>query len=268
MRRVAIAVGLALVAGACSNVTGTPPDTSLGEWELVFNDEFNGASLDSTHWHPCYWWDDDGCTIITNNELEWYQRDQVTVSDGLLTLRAEPGFVEATNGNDYEFVSGMVSTGRSTFELDQPPRFAFEYGFVEARVSVPEGAGIWPAIWMLPATNESTPEIDILEVYADPGVAKMRLHWEDSDGDQRAGHETSIDDLHTGFHTFGLEWTPDELRWFIDGREVWRVDENVPQEPMYLLLNLAVGGDAPGPPDSSTSFPADFVVDWVRIWQR
>ncbi len=265
----ALMVALALGAAACSEVSAQRPDTSGGQWQLVFSDDFDGPSLDTNRWHTCYWWDVDGCTIISNDELEWYQPEQVSVTDGVLILRAEPADIEASNGETYPYVSGMVSTGRSSSDLDEPPRFDFQYGYVEASISVPDGTGLWPAFWMLPVTNESKPEIDIFEVYADPGVAKMRLHWLDDAGErQRVAKDVEVPDLYDGFHTFGLDWTPDHLRFFIDGAEVWRVDENVPQEPMYLVLNLAVGGTAPGPPDATTPFPADVVVDWVRVWQH
>jgi len=257
-----------LIAAGCAQAAGEPPDTASEDWRLVFSDDFDGSALDPAKWHTCYWWDDDGCTISSNAELEWYQPDQVTVGDGVLTLRAEPRPIDASDGESYPYVSGMVSSGRDSSDVGPPPRFSFQYGFVEARVSVPDGTGLWPAIWMLPITHESKPEIDILEVYADPGVAKMRLHWLDTDGErQQAREEAEVEDLHAGFHTFGLEWTPEGLRWFIDGAEVWRTDDFVPEEPMYLLMNLAVGGNSPGPPNPSTVFPADFVVDWLRVWQ-
>ncbi len=269
MRSAVAVLSVALLAGACGQVSAEPPDTTEEGWELVFRDDFDGTSLDTSKWHTCHWWDVDGCTIISNEELEWYQPEQVIVGDGVLRLRAEPAEIEASNGETYPYVSGMVSTGRSSSDLAEAPRFSFQYGYVEASLAVPDGAGLWPAFWMLPVTNESKPEIDIFEVYADPGVVKMRLHWLDDAGErQRDGEEVEIADLYEGLHTIGLEWTPDRLRWFIDGTEVWRVDENVPQEPMYLVLNLAVGGTAPGPPDDTTPFPAEVVVDWVRVWQR
>ncbi len=268
MRSAVLATAVALVTVACADSSAEAPDTAGGEWELVFSDDFDGSSLDTTRWHTCYWWDVDGCTIISNDELEWYQPEQVIVGDGVLTLRAEPRVIEASNGETYPYVSGMVSTGRSSSDLEDPPRFSFQYGYVEVSLSVPDGAGLWPAVWMLPVTNESKPEIDLFEVYADPGIAKMHLHWLDGDGErQQVGKDVEVADLYEGFHTIALDWTPDRLRFFIDGTEVWRVDENVPQEPMYLLVNLAVGGNAPGPPDETTSFPAEVVVDWVRIWQ-
>ena len=70
------------------------------------------------------------------------------------------------------------------------------------------------------------------------------------------------------YHVFGIDWTPNALIWRVDGVEVWRVLDYVPQVPMYLLLNLAVGGDWPGSPDNSTVFPARYSVDYCRVWER
>lgn len=269
MRKRSLALSVGLVAAACTQAAGSPPDTRTDGWDLVFVDEFDSGDLDPARWHTCHWWDNEGCTIASNDELEWYLPEQVEVADGTLILRAEPRTVEASDGETYPYASGMVTTGRDSNDLEVDPRFAFTYGYVEARVSIPDDQGLWPAVWMLAATNESKPEIDIFELYAEPDVMQMHLHWRDEDGEsQRVGEASVVDDLGEGFHVIGLEWTPDHLAWFIDGEEQWRVDEQIPDEPMYLVMNLAVGGVAPGPPDDTTAFPAEFVIDWVRVWQQ
>lgn len=239
---------------------------------LLFHDDFDGG-LDRARWQTCHWWVDDGegCTIATNDELQWYVPGNVDVADGVLELRAERRAVTGRTPEGapvpFEYASGMVTTGRPTWELDDAPGFAFTYGRVEIRARVPGGEGLWPAFWLLPTTHDSLPEIDVLELFGSTDTAVFFLHWRDADGDRRSrGHEVRIDDLTTDWHVFGLDWGPGSLSWDIDGVEHWRVEgPEVPDEPMYLVANLAVGGVAVGPPDESTRFPARLLVDWVRV---
>jgi hypothetical protein len=118
-----------------------PPVGQEGNWILLFNDEFDGHTLNASKWTTCYWWDDHGCTIITNDELEWYQPDNVQVNDGLLVLQATGQVVHASNGR-YEYTSGMVSSSR--WLMPVPAGFAFQYD-TEMRVLIPAGKGLWPA---------------------------------------------------------------------------------------------------------------------------
>ncbi len=245
----------AVVAGGCSE-----EEPAVGR--VLLADDFSGSSLART-WGTCHWWSPTGCTILTNDELEWYQRSQVTVGDGLLRLTAEPGSVDA-HDRHFPYVSGMVSTGRPGDEPEDVARLAFTYGRVEVRFRIPEGDGTWPAIWMLPVTNEALPEIDLLEVRGQtPDLPAMTLHPRSG---ARQREEVRTDDLSTGWHTVRLDWSPGELVWAIDGVERFRVTGRaVPREPMYLVANLAIGGDA-GAPAASTPFPARFLIDSVRIW--
>lgn len=234
---------------------------------ILLDEDFDGNTLDASIWNTCHWWQEDGCTIGSNEELEWYLPEQATVSDGVLQLTAEPRAISASDGKDYSFASGMVTTGPPAHE--KAPKLAFTYGKVEARIRIPTGQGLWPAIWLLPANEESRPEIDILEVLGhDAGRLRMRLHPKDREADS-VGKKYVLPDGYTlagGWHTIGVDWSPGKLVYFLDGRQVWQlVDEQVPDEPMYLVMNLAVGGSFPGAPDADTKFPAVFGIDHVRI---
>lgn len=239
---------------------------------LIFQDEFSGNALDTKKWYPCYWWDKQGCTIISNNELEWYQPDDVLVSDGLLRLRARPHIVEASNGITYQYTSGMVSSGRGSSDLSAPAGLVIRYGYVEIRAKLPAGRGLWPAFWLLPDNNTSKPEIDVLEVLGhSPDTVHMAFHYRLPNGDaDRAKYTWKGPDFSADWHIFALDWQPDKLAWYIDGVERWRYTEAayIPSVPMYLLLNLAVGGDWPGAPDEKTIFPAYYEIDYVRVWSR
>ena len=238
---------------------------------LVFADEFQHHALDAGRWTTCYWWDDRGCTNSGNHELEWYTPHNVRVDDGVLRLEARRGRVRGSDGKRYPYTSGMVTTGRSEDDEAQDPRFGFRYGRVEARMRMPAGKGLWPALWLLPVSDESRPEIDVMEVLGDtPATLRAHYLYVDDDDPVNRGHTWRGADSSRGWHRYGLRWTPDELVWLVDGKVRWRFsdEEHVPHEAMYLLIDLAVGGDWPGHPAPSTDFPAALEVDYVRIWQK
>lgn len=244
-----------------------------GTWNLAFQDEFTGPSLDLNNWTTCYWWDKKGCTNRGNNELQWYLPEGVSVSNGALNLTAKRKQVTGSDGENYPYVSGMVTTGRPTSDKTQKPKFAFQYGFAEIRAKVPAGQGIWPAFWILPLSHESKPEIDVVEILGDnPSRIYLTLHYKDAQGeDARERRVWDGPDFSKDWHTYGVRWEPGKLVYYIDGVERWRFSDSatpiVPDEPMYLLLNLAVGGDWAGPPNTTTRFPSTYAIDYVRVWE-
>jgi beta-glucanase (GH16 family) len=242
-----------------------------GKWKKVFSDEFDGSDLNLDKWTTCYWWNENGCTNLGNEELEWYQPENVRVAKGSLILQAKPQTVVGYKGKPFSYTSGMVTTGRDYSELPRRPRFEFTHGLIEIRAKLPAGKGIWPALWLLPSTRESRPEIDIIEVLGDnPNLFHMHVHYIDSHGKKiSVGQTVRTVDLTKDWHVYGLQWTSKTVVWYLDGKEIWRWADkaNVPREPLYLLMNLAVGGKWPGAPNASTRFPSEFLIDYVRIWQ-
>lgn len=253
--------------------TATPTSTAVpGQVTLLFSDEFDGTSLDASKWNTCHWWDDGGCTIAGNGELEWYQPDDVLVSDGTLKLRAQKRTVKANNGKTYKYTSGMVTTGRNTYDLSIPPPFAFQYGYAEIRAKIPKGQGLWSAFWMLPAANHAFPEIDVMEIIGRQFEKNhMVIHYLGDDGKRRRSAR-SFDgpDWSADWHRFGVDWQPTALTWYIDGvpRYRYTTEEQIPAESMVLVANLAVGGSWPGPPDATTVFPSYLEVDYVKVWSE
>jgi beta-glucanase (GH16 family) len=251
------------VGAAILSRTGLSETTTT----VLLDESFDGDSLDTRVWNTCHWWGDEGCTISSNDELEWYGTEQVSVSKGALRLTADREPTRGSDGKDYEYRSGMVTTGPANSD-DNVGKVSWTYGTVEARVRVPAGRGLWPALWMLPLDRESTPEIDIMEVIGqDPGRMMMHFHPRDRDDDSPSkDYRLTGETLADGWHTVRLDWQPERLTWFLDGKEVWHLTgSQVPDEPMYLVLNLAVGGIYPGPPDETTKFPATFEIDRIRI---
>ncbi len=139
---------------------GSAPAGQGGGWRLMFSDEFGGSNFDRDNWTTCYWWGQDGCTIASNDELQWYQPDEVLVEEGVLKLRArkrqmdghDPGTEKTTT---YDYTSGMVTSGRGSSDESQTAGFVFQYGYVEMRARIPSGKGFWPAFWLLPIDHAS-----------------------------------------------------------------------------------------------------------------
>jgi beta-glucanase (GH16 family) len=268
-----IVVCLALALASPSQAVGAQeaPLSAKGNWKRVLTEEFATERLNRDRWTTCYWWDDNGCTNLGNNELQWYVPDNVSVAKGRLRLTARRQSVTGYKGRKFDFTSGMVTTGRDYAET-RPLRFEFQYGLIEVRARIPAGRGLWPALWLLPSDRRSRPEIDIMEVLGHtPNLLRMHFHYDDETGAKRSlGKTVKTVNLSKGWHVYGLRWERDAIVWYLDGVEKWRHADaaTIPREPMYLLLNLAVGGDWPGPPDARTKFPAHYLIDYVRVWQR
>ena len=232
---------------------------SMPGWKLVFSDEFEGDKLNEAKWNTCYPWveADGGCTNSGNHELEWYQPDEVFVENSLLRLRAQRRSLKT----GFPYTSGMVTTHG---------KFAFQYGYIEARLKVPAGKGMWPALWILPEDGHWPPEVDVLEILGhDTKQVYTTQHYTLQGSDhQSRGSSYSGPDFAADFHTFALLWEPRALTWYVDGVERFFVEENIPDEPFYLLANLAVGGDWPGSPDEATPFPGFYEIDYIRIFQN
>ncbi len=242
-----------------------------GTCQAIFHDEFDGSTLDTNKWHPCYWWDNGGCTNAGNDELEWYLPENVRVNEGNLELWAMRQSTSASDGNTYDFTSGMVTTGRSEYETSLPIRFAFKYGYAEIRAKIPTGQGLWPAFWLLPDDHTSLPEIDVMEMFGqEPHQVHMNYHYPSAEGGRKnIGDKWIGEDLSQDWHTFAVDWQPDAIIWYVDGIERWRFDDPnfISDKNMYLIVNLAVGGNYPGNPNDDTPFPSVLEIDYVRVWK-
>ncbi|MEM9281796.1 MAG: glycoside hydrolase family 16 protein [Verrucomicrobiota bacterium] len=225
-------------------------------WIETFSDDFDGDRLDYDKWMPKDPWE-----VVRNEELQGYWIKAFHLEDGLLRIRAEDA-ASYYDGAKRDFRSGMMTTTRN---------FSQRFGRFEIRCRVPAGDGLWPAFWMLPEPPSWPPEIDVLEILGgEPHRLYMSHHWSDAakGGKHKAQTgEFAGPDFSESFHVFTVVWRRDEIRWYVDGVLRHQSDEEVPQIPMFLLVNLAIGGWA-GPPSKETSFPADFEVDYVRVWRE
>jgi beta-glucanase (GH16 family) len=213
--------------------------------KLVFGDEFTGSSLNLKRWQTQLMW---GRT--NPPELQYYTPSALSVNQGALHIVARR---KVTNG--MPFSSGVISTYKS---------FQFTYGVVKARIRIPAGKGLWSALWLLDGAG-GTNEIDITEMLGNqPNISYMTLHYPWS----TAGGYFVGPNFAAKYHVFMVDWSPGIIVWYVDGIQRLRLTKHVPNQPMYLIVNLAVGGDWPGPPNSTTKFPAYYDIDYIRIYKK
>jgi beta-glucanase (GH16 family) len=262
---------LALLIGAVQPASAQCAD--LPGCVLVWSDEFDGTEVDLSKWTFQL---GDGTEVGLppgwgNNELQYYQAENATVAGSFLTITAKE---ESVGGRDYTSAR-MRSLGKGDWT----------FGRMEMRAKMPIGQGLWPAFWMLPSdsiygTWAASGEIDIVEyIGSQPDRIIGTIHY----GGPWPGNVYSSTDyflpsgtFHDDFHVFALEWELGEIRWYVDGllyatRNYWYSTGGAFPAPFdvdfHLLLNLAVGGNLPGPPDATTVFPQEYVIDYVRVYQ-
>ena len=153
------------------------------------------------------------------------------------------------------YISGVITTRHS---------FSQTYGYFEARMRLPHGRGLWPSFWLLPVIGYP-PEIDVMEVLGqEPERVYQTTHAVDKSVQQVISTQTDP----SGFHSYGVAWTPATIIYYLDGRVTGSV-RNISNQPMYLLVNLQVGGPGswPGVPDASTTFPTSVTTRYVRAYE-
>jgi beta-glucanase (GH16 family) len=230
------------------------PPAWFGAGTTLFDDEFGGSSLDATKWTNCYPWG--ACTNKGNDELEWYTPANVTVGGGELDLIARHERVDTSVGR-FDYSSGLIQTAG---------HFSFTYGYSEVRAWLPGGKGFWPSIFLLPTDGSWPPEIDTLESKgAVPNEAALTLHF---GTDQQDATNFDGPDFTAGWHTFGVDWEPNRLTWYIDGvaRKAVSTPGEIPSKPMYLVLSLAIDGR--DRPDLLTNFSTPLRISYVRVWRH
>ncbi|MFT4144136.1 MAG: carbohydrate binding domain-containing protein [Mobilitalea sp.] len=238
-------------------------------YSLVWEDNFDGSSLDLDSWNQ-----EKRQPGWVNSELQEYTDSTLNtyVKDGKLTI-------QAIKDGDY-YTSGKVTTQN---------KHDYTYGLFEIRAKVPEGQGLWPALWMMP-TDESfygqwpkCGEIDIMEILGhETNKLYATIHYGEPHGEKQGSYILPEGKFSDDYHVYTCEWLPGELRFYIDGilyhtANNWftKADEGeitfpAPfDQPFFLQFNLAVGGVWPGNPDETTNFEnAKFEIDYVKVYQQ
>lgn len=259
------------------NATKLQDDRSgIKGWALTWSDEFNGPNGSAPD--PAKWKFDVGGDGWGNGELEYYtQRPQnVFVENGHLVIRAIREDFTGPDGVTRHYTSARLKTLGI---------FAQAYGRFEARIKIPYGQGVWPAFWLLGNDLGKTPwpgsgEIDIMEnIGREPSLIHGSMHGPGYSGVEGLTARYALpgeQPFYEEFHMYAIEWEPKAVHFYVDStlyatftpgslapENRWVFDH-----PFFILLNVAIGGDWPGAPDESTSFPQDMLVDFVRVYKK
>ena len=269
--------------GECNNVEQfvplTPDDPNanpdvtypVGYQTLVWRDEFNGTAVDTNKWDY-----DIGGHGWGNGEAQYYTRENATVSDGLLHITAK----KEEMGSNHYTSSRMVTRGK----------YAVKYGYIEAKISLPEIQGMWPAFWMMPENSiyggwPQSGEIDIMEARGRvTNKSSSALHFTVKDSATHTyltNEQTFNSGTLSNYHVYACEWKKDEINYFVDGQKHFSIkntswqtysdldNEFAPfDEEFHMILNLAIGGHFDGgrmPPDDFNS--TEMKVDYVRVFK-
>ena len=255
------------------------------EWVLVWKDEFSGPA--GTPPDPSKWsmeLGDGGLNGIAgwgNGEMEYYTRDPENAStDGLGNLVITARQVDTATT---ELLCWYGPCEYTSARLLSSQKAEFAYGRIEARLRLPYGQGIWPAWWSLgndigTAGWPTCGEMDIMEnIGSEPATVYGTIHGPGYSGGAGIGGSYVLPSgaLSDEFHVYAIEWTPEQIRWFIDSTNFFTAtvadipagSEWVYDHPFFLLLNVAVGGNWPGYPDATTIFPQTLHIDYVRVYQ-
>jgi len=236
-----------------------------GGYNLVWADEFNGTELD-----PGSWTYELGAGGWGNQELQTYTNSEENsfVANGKLVIEAR----ENTSG---EYSSARIVT------VDKKE---FMFGRIDIRAKLPYGQGIWPALWMLGANfpEEGWPncgEIDIMELVGhEASKVHGTAHWGPAGQTFSNNHGDSIDlngeTYADQFHVFSIVWDFNKVKWYMDDTLYFSIDQNTVgnnaypfNQDFFFIFNIAVGGQWPGNPDQTTTFPQRMVVDYIRVFQ-
>ena len=237
-------------------------------YRLVWHDEFDGNVINPDYWvfetgtgcpHLCGW---------GNNELQYYRQRNAWISDGILTIEARQ---EPYQGSNYTSARMKTQGNKS-----------FQYGRIDIRALLPEGQGIWPALWMLgnDITTVGWPkcgEIDIMEMIGGRGRENQvhgTLHW-DLNGHVHSGGMYTLPSgtFADEYHVFSIIWDQTNIRWFVNDVQFYVIDITPNHmtefhQEFFFIFNVAVGGRWPGNPDATTVFPQQMKVDYVRVFQK
>jgi len=240
-------------------LAGAPRTTHAQTYQQVWADEFNGTAVNTSNWV----FETGNNNGWGNNEKEYYQAANATVVNGALQITARK---ENVGG------FGYTSARMKTQGLKD-----FKYGRMEARMKLPLGQGLWPGFWMMGSNISSVGwpqcgEIDIMEHVNADNTIFGTAHW-NNNGHVQYGKTTTVTNP-GDWHVYSVDWTPTAITWFVDGAQYCVIDitngtgnTGAFQNPFFILLNLAVGGNLTGGGIDDSKLPATLYVDYVRVSQ-
>lgn len=255
------------------NYEGYSTPKEYDGWTSVFADEFSGTMLNEEYWNPVI---GNGCPSLCgfgNNEKQYYRKENIEIDSGLLTIHALK----------QEYESNYYTSAR----LNTKDKIYFFFGRVDIRAKLPYSQGLWPALWMQGQDDNMVGwpergEIDIMELRGNqPNVVSSTVHYKNASGNHyhppSKTHTLSQYDYSDEFHVFSIIWNKYKIEFFVDDERynvVFFSSQNFYQgnnpflEPFYILMNVAVGGNFGGDPDTTTIWPQKMEVDYVRVFQK
>jgi beta-glucanase (GH16 family) len=261
------AMALALVPLGLSHHESTA-EASSPSWKLVFSDEFNDSTVNTTKWR------------VRNNS--WASNDLSILTSRSVNV-AESGGALRIKGKRETFTAYSMTRNYTSGYLDG--RSCFKYGSFQMRAKLPthlkSSQGMWPAFWLRPQ-NGGDGEIDIMEAVGSSTYDNYVSHtlWYDYKGTKprqtAAGWMPAGTTRSGSYHTYFMTWGPTKMQWFVDGKLMYeRNSSNTPwvtdarfQQPYCIRLNLQIGGKWPGSPNSATDFSQAYSIDWIRVYQH
>jgi Glycosyl hydrolases family 16/Calx-beta domain len=253
-------------AGLVIPTKGTTSPLIYAGYNLVWADEFNADTLNTTWWNY-----EAGASGWGNNELQFYREDNTSLVNGNLVITAK----KQAFGNAPYTSSRLTTKGKK----------AFKFGRIDIRAALPKGQGLWPALWMLGSNIDavnwpSCGEIDIMELTGNlPQRVLGTAHWAELTGTPRfKGSDFYLsgnDNFQDEFHVFSLNWEADKMEYLVDNKVFYTITPtsldgaNYPfNKNFFFIFNVAVGGSLPGNPDATSVFPQSMIVDYVRVFQK
>jgi beta-glucanase (GH16 family) len=225
-------------------------------WTYVWGDEFDGDTINMQKW-----WAQTG---THGKELQFYtpRRENVFLQNGNLVLRA----IKENYVDSMSYTSGMVFSSH-TFSSGH---------FFEIRCKIPKGRGFFPAFWFWSAAKKYQ-EVDVFEFWCD-NVNRFSIsnHYATDTIDHltefrwvapRDENNRAVD-MSLDFHTYSMDWGAEKISFYLDGQRILTFDKNLPPEPFPIILNLAINQERRRSPTRRTVFPADFLIDYVRVYKK
>ena len=183
-----------------------------------------------------------------NNELQYYSKSNIQTVNGNLNINAKKELYK-----NHNYTSGAINT---------KGKYEFQYGKITFKTKTVIGNGLFPAIWLLPSDNDRYPEIDLIEILGEkPNELWIGMHFINDNIKSAYFTNYYVDN---DYFTYEFIWTKDKIECFINNKLVYETTENIPHEKMYIIINLAVGGDWPTDVDD-TSLPSSFLIDYIIV---
>jgi len=245
--------------------TGYSTPSEYPMMNLLWSDEFDGETLNEDFWTYEI---GNGSSGWGNNELQFYRKENTSIVDGNLVIQARE-----ENFGGFKYTSSRLIT---------KDKLEFTHGRVDIRAVLPEGQGVWPALWMLGENINSVSwprcgEIDIMELVGhQPSTTHGTVHYANAGGNHIFTGEdfnlTGGKKFSEEYHVFSINWEEDLIQFYVDDNLYYTVTPNSNpypfNDPFFFIFNVAIGGNWPGSPNNSTLLPQNMIVDYIRVFQK